>query len=87
MIIYGRPNTIQVMKKVRTQHAHTFARCRGCFCARRTLSIRVFIAFEKYFIAYGFVEVSFFALEVTFCPFINVFSIWIVNGVDYDSRD
>ena len=82
----GPPTDCDEMEKVRTQHAHTFAPCRGGFCAQRVRSVRVGLAFEKYlFIALVLVEVSFLALEVTFCPF-RVISIWIVNGVDCDIR-
>ena len=67
-------------------HARTLTPCRGGFLyAQWVRSVSVGHAFEKYFIAYGLVEVSFLALEVTKCPF-NVLSIWIANGVDYDLR-
>ena len=70
----------------RERNSRTLAPCRGGLFARRTRSVRVGLAFEKYFlIAFLHVEVSFLALEVTFCPF-DVFSVCIVNGVNRDIR-
>ena len=91
MIIHRRYHRVRIQcdgEGQNTNYAHTFALCRGGFLFARRLRfvIRVGLAFEKYFfIAFGCVEVSFLALEVTFCPF-NVSSIWIVNGVDCDIR-
>ena len=91
MIIYRRIHRARIQcdgEGQDTNHARTLAPCRGGLCdAHRLRSGRVGHAFEKYFfIAFLLVEVSFLALEVTFCPFNNVLSIWIVNGVDCDIR-
>ena len=88
MIIYRHTHRARIQCDGEAEHeSRTFAPCRGGFYTRRIPSVRVGHAFEKYFfISYVFVEVSFLALEVTYCPFINVFGIWIVNGVDCDIR-
>ena len=91
MIIYRRTHRARIQcdgKGQNTNHARTLAPYRsGFFEAQRLRPGRVGHAFKKYFvIAYVLIEVSFLALEVTKCPFNNVFSIWIANGVDYDLR-
>ena len=92
MIIHRHTHQVRIQcdgEGQNTNYARTLALCRGAFLYARLLRsvIRVRLAFEKYFlIAFVLVEVSFLALEVTFCRFNNVFSIWIVNGVDCDIR-
>ena len=91
MVIYRHTHPARIQcdgEAQNTNHAHTLARCRdGLFDAQLVRSVRVGHALEQYsFIAFVLVEVSFLALEVTKCPFNNVFSIWIANGVDYDLR-
>ena len=84
MIVYRHTHRARIQchgEGQNTNHARTTAPCRGGYVARRPRSVMVGHAFKRYFIAYGLVEVSFLALEVTKCPF-NVLSIWIANGVN-----